>query len=208
MENKIRDIRTGLVKNNKEFLKDKLYMEFGVHSGKSLLQFYNLYKKYEINGKFYGFDSFLGLPEEKNDVNNPKYWPSGEYSCKGDINKELYQKDITIVDGWFNETLTDEFAKELIGKKIGIIHVDCDIYTSAYECLDFCFKNNLVDKGTIIVYDDWGCYHDKLGEGHEFEVGEGLAHTYIMEKYNIECIYENKHIILPGYYEVAIFKVK
>jgi hypothetical protein len=111
-----------------------------------------------------------------------------------------------IIDGWFNETLTPEFSKSL-DQKIGLLHIDCDIYTSAYDALDFCFKNNLMESGSVIMYDDWGGYLEKLGPGHEFEAGEGLAHKEIMEKYGIECDFKDKRIICDGY-EIAVFVVK
>ena len=98
-----------------------------------------------------------------------------------------------------SNTNTDIFKNE----KIGIIHIDSDIYTSTYEALDFCFKHDLVTKGTIIVYDDWGAYHEKsVGE---FEVAEGRAHIEIMEKYKKTSNFITKNIITAGYHEIAVF---
>ena len=62
-----------------------------------------------------------------------------------------------------------------------------------------------MEKGTIIMYDDWAGYWEKLGEGKDFEAGEGLAHTHIMEKYKRTCTFKNKHVIFPELYEVAVF---
>jgi hypothetical protein len=206
-------LRIELVKEYSEFFKTRSYMEFGVHTGTSILHFYNLYRN--IDGcvsKFYGFDSFKGLPVESKDVNNPTYWTVGHphllnLTLNGRIPDVLKGNDnMFIIDGWFNETLTPEFSKSL-DQKIGLLHIDCDIYTSAYDALDFCFKNNLMESGSVIMYDDWGGYLEKLGPGHEFEAGEGLAHKEIMEKYGIECDFKDKRIICDGY-EIAVFVVK
>ena len=207
------ELRINLVGEYGEFLKTRSYMEFGVWAGSSMMQIYNLYKN--LDGcvtKFYGFDSFTGLPVESKDVNNPSYWTVGHpnllnLTLNGNIPDVLKGKeDMIIMDGWFNDTLTPEFAKSL-DQKIGLLHIDCDIYTSAYDALDFCFRNDLMESGSIIMYDDWGGYLEKLGPGHEFEAGEGLAHKEIMEKYGITCEFKDKHIICPGY-EIAVFVIK
>lgn len=204
----ISNFRTNLISTYRDFLNDKLYFEFGVANGISLLEFYNLYKINDINGYFYGFDSFLGLPEEKIDKNNPSYWKPGEYSNKGTINPNLLNKsNIKIIDGWFEETLTKELVEKLENKKIGLLHIDCDIYTSSYKSLDFCFENNLIVPGSLIVYDDWGGYWEKMGDGHEFDVGEGKAHKEIMEKYNKRCIYLEKCVVIPKSYEITLFQI-
>jgi hypothetical protein len=203
----ISQLREDIVSNNVNFLKDKSFFEFGVYEGKSLLMFYDLYKKYLSieNSSFYGFDSFQGLPEEIKDKNNPSYCSKGEYSVAGNISEGLNQEKIKIVKGFFSESLTEDFAASL-NQKIGLLHIDCDIYTSTYQALDFCFKNNLIVPGTIIMYDDWGGYHEK--QVNEFECGEGLAHKEIMQKYNKKCIFKPRTVITENYHEIATFIVE
>lgn len=209
--NNIQELRTSLrkslISDNKEFLKDKSFMEFGVWKGSSLSEIYDMYNDMIINNEtiFYGYDSFLGLPEEVLDKNNPSYWTKELFSLNGVVPEILNNERIKIVKGFFSESLTDEFASTLT-QKIGLLHIDCDIYTSTYDVLDFCFKNDLLVKGSIIMYDDWGGYLEKLGPGHEFEAGEGLAHVDIMKKYNRECTYKHKEVLdAASHYEVAVF---
>jgi len=207
MTEAIQQLREKTVAENIDFLKDKSYFEFGVFEGNSLLMFYDLYKKYSNtqNALFYGFDSFKGLPEETLDKNNPSYWNNGQYSTSGNISPNLNKENIIIVEGFFSESLTEAFAATL-NQKIGLLHIDCDIYTSTYQALDFCFKNDLIVPGTIIMYDDWGGYHEK--KVNEFECGEGLAHKEILEKYNKKCIFKFKTIVWENYHEISTFVVQ
>jgi hypothetical protein len=211
----ITELRKKIIIEHADFLKNRSFIEFGVNTGNSLLEIYNLYNDNikDLNTEFYGFDSFKGLPQEIIDKNNPSYWTHNqpnfldfnlqEHKIK-EIKELLNKPKITLIEGWFEDTLTPELNKTF-KQKIGLLHIDCDIYTSTYQVLDFCFKYNLLESGTIIMYDDWGGYHDKLGEGHEFEAGEGLVHAQIMEKYNRTCVYKEKIIVTSGYHEIAVF---
>eukprot|EP00933_Yihiella_yeosuensis_P079945 TRINITY_DN9335_c0_g1_i5.p1 TRINITY_DN9335_c0_g1~~TRINITY_DN9335_c0_g1_i5.p1 ORF type:complete len:132 (-),score=21.13 TRINITY_DN9335_c0_g1_i5:522-917(-) len=78
------------------------------------------------------------------------------------------------------------------------VDIDCDLYTSAYAALDFLFANQIAQVGTIIGYDDWWTlpcrfFHKKNNEGKRMkrqvsplDVGEGLAHATIAEKYGVK----------------------
>ena len=51
------------------------------------------------------------------------------------------------------------------------LQIDCDLYVSAYQALDWMLANKLVVAGTIIGYDDW----TTGGEG-----GEAQAHHEVV----------------------------
>lgn len=216
MGDALRDIRRNIIAQYSDFFKSRSYVEFGVFGGESMSQIYDLYEEYikYPESNFYGFDSFVGLPQETVDKNNPSYWTVGHPAClklslsndqKTTIFERLNKPRVKLIDGWFCDTLTDTLADEMKNQKIGFLHIDCDLYSSAYEALDFCFKNDLLESGSVIMYDDWAGYHEKLGEGHEFECGEGLAHKQIMEKYNRTAVFKEKHIVVKDVYEVAVF---
>ncbi len=210
-EDRLLHLRKEIISKYFKNLQNTLFLEFGVASGTSLNMFFDLYKQYNINDvDFYGFDSWEGLPCENNDKNNPGYWVEGAY--KTTLNNNLIEKfnnnNIQLINGWFSDTLNDSFFEKIKEKKIGILHIDCDIYTSAIQCLEFILKNNLLKSGSIIIYDDWGGYHEKLGEGHDFECGEGKAHLEMMTKYNIDLEFLYKYIIIEKYYEITVFIVK
>lgn len=202
------NFRKTLVSENKTFLDDKLYLEFGVMNGNSLLDYYQNYKKNNLKGHFFGFDSFLGLPEEKSDVHSP--WKTGQFTVNGKINPNLLSnKDINIVDGWFSDTLNDSLIPKFKNKKIGIAHIDCDIYTSTVEVLEFIVKNNLLCDGSLIVYDDWGAYKASgLSKSFEYKVAEARAHKEIVEKYDLNFKLVRKEIIDPAFYIITVFEFK
>lgn len=196
-------LREDIVSNNKDFLQNKLFLEFGVHKGESLLEFYKLYKNYGINRDFFGFDSFVGLPEEKNDLNSP--WKTGKFSCNGYINPDLLNKsDINIIDGWFDQTLNDSLLEKFNNKKIGILHMDCDIYTSTVEVWEFVLKHDLLCDGSIIIYDDWGSY--LMNNKNEYENGQSKAHRDIQQKYNINTRLIDKITLDPSFYIISMFR--
>lgn len=198
-------IRNEIVSQNKSFLQDKLFLEFGVHAGTSLLEFYDLYGKNNINRNFFGFDSFVGLPEETQDINSP--WKTGKFSCHGKINPELLNKnDINIYDGWFSDTLfnNSELIKKLTNKKAGVVHIDCDIYSSTMQVYEFLIQNNLLCDGSIIIYDDWGSFLMKNLK--KFENGESKAHLDVQNKYNLKFELVSEIILDPTFYIIAIYK--
>lgn len=200
-------MRYDVISKNAEFLKDKLFMEFGVWSGTSISNFRDLYKglipSYEK--KLYGFDSFVGLPEETHDKNNPLEWFAGQYTSNGVVPSLPNPDDFLFIEGWFSDVLTDDFARSIITEKVGLLHLDCDIYTSTYQVLDFMFKHELLTSGSILMYDDWGGHYSTVGEGREYDAGQGLAHADIMKKYNRNCEMIHKIVVKPNYYEIAVF---
>lgn len=202
----LKKFRQKQIKENKNFLSDKLFLEFGVFQGNSLLEYYSAYKENNIEPFFFGFDSFMGLPVEKIDTLSP--WKSGDFNLNGHINPELLNKDgLEIIPGWFNDTLNDQTKDKFGDKKAGLIHIDCDIYTSTLEVLEFLIINDLFVDGTFVVYDDWGAWKQaKLQETQEYDVAEGRAHKEICNKYNIDFEFVHTECVDPEYYYVTTFR--
>lgn len=186
--NQVQKNRFDLVELNKDFLSkpNMVYMEFGVYNGTSLFDYYNAYTLNGINKEFYGFDSFEGLPEENLDNLSP--WKTGEFSMGGNIESRLLNNpNITLFPGWFSESLNIETVDKIGNKKCGIIHIDCDIYTSTIQVLEWIVVNDFLTEGTVIVYDDWAAYRKAgLGDDMEYSLGEARAHLEISEKYNLK----------------------
>lgn len=170
--------------------------EFGVYGGKSLSILIRDLKTVGIQyGKIFGFDSFIGLPEEDENTKKPNnygkdIWARGEFSSinlfkNNDIDyiKEYIRKKTDyipiLIEGFFDKTLNEEIVKKYDMKKASYINIDCDLYISAYQALDFIFKYNLWQPGTVIRYDDW--------YGISSDMGEIKAHNEIMLKYGIKC---------------------
>lgn len=152
------------------------YFEFGVCHGTSLLCMHRALQKLGIaHTRLFGFDSFEGFPETA-EYDDDGFWRPGQ--CKGDyeitharLTKEGVDWDRTfLITGWFSETLTEKLKLDHQITKASVIMVDCDLYLSSKEALDFC-EPLIVDQA-IVVCDDWntGDLAEKgLGEKRAFE---------------------------------------
>lgn len=199
------DNKRFIVENNKSFLKGKSLLEFGVYGGNSLATFSNLYDQFGLEKVFFGFDSFQGLPKEILDDNNPDYWSEGAFAgghLQHQVKNRLPFANIKV--GWFEDTLNDETLAEVKNHQVGLWHIDCDIYTSTIQVLDWIVKNDLLVDGALFVYDDWGGHYSK-GVG-EYECGEGKAHKEICKKYNLNFEFVSCDEVAPRYHEICTFR--
>jgi len=136
----------------------KHVLEFGVWEGSSIR---GVRKALGPEYKIYGFDSFEGLPEDWLDGTGKRVgsgW-KGRFSTEGavpNINGIKWMK------GWFTDTIP-EYLKE--AETIGLLHVDCDLYSSTKDVL--WGLNELIKKDTIIAFDEWFYNHDSKYNDHE-----------------------------------------
>ncbi len=164
------------------------YFEFGCHSGRTFSSAINSAKFLKLNElKFYAFDSFQGLPTTKKE--DGSFFKSGEYFTSKNTflniikrNTGINLKDIHIFEGFYEKSLTDELSKKL--PKAGIIYIDCDLYSSTRDVLNF--LRNHITNGTIIMLDDYYCAskvgHIK-GQRHAFEEFIKSENIYNFEHY-------------------------
>lgn len=116
---------------NKENKDKVLFLEFGVHKGRSIKKIASFNTHPE--SKFIGFDSFEGLPEDWR--NFVKFYKKNHFDTGGKM-PDTNDKRIQFVKGWYNLTLP-KFLKEFDAKPFNkiIIHLDSDIYSSTLYCL-------------------------------------------------------------------------
>ena len=111
-------------------------------------------------GEVHGFDSFRGLP---------KAWgareAAGTYSTGGAL--PHVAPNVELHAGWFDETLP-EFLRERNIERIGLLHVDCDIYRSTQTVLSALDAG--IGAGTVIVFDDFVGYPEY--QKHELRAWE------------------------------------
>lgn len=131
---------------------DGIWMEFGVGSGKSI----SFIAKNNPNAEIYGFDSFLGLPEDWIFSDN-KIYKKETYSRNG-IAPKINFDNITLVEGMFDQTLPN-FCKNN-NKQASFIHIDCDLYSSTQYVLEILYTNHKIKKGTIILFDEFYNYQN------------------------------------------------
>ncbi len=153
-------------------------IEFGVGSGSSLAEISNYVLSSDLDVYLMGYDSWEGLPREKDGIDLfPKYIEGAykyEYDLK-EIKYKIYNRNLHLRKCTFDK-IPDEDAN-MINAAI-LIHIDSDLYISAYQALDWCFRNNLVIKHSIICFDEYQTVGNKGGEY--------LAFKEICEKYNPE----------------------
>jgi Macrocin-O-methyltransferase (TylF) len=104
-----------------------LLLEFGVFNGYSIHQFAALNQN--SASKFIGFDSFDGLPED---------WapdcPKGTFSQGGQL-PAIRDSRVTLVKGWFSDTLIRRLHGINSQDWITVCHFDADLYSSTLFCL-------------------------------------------------------------------------
>lgn len=155
------------------------YLEFGVFNGNSIGSMYLARNAIGMRSmRLFGFDAFQGLPpgSEKEDAG---VYQAGFYTCSFEqmqqclTRRNVDPKEITWVNGWYNETLTEETAKKLELKKVWVAFIDCDTYSSSKAALNF--LKPLITDSAILCFDDWKLYNlDVKGEGEYRSFNEFL----------------------------------
>ncbi|MEX2617713.1 MAG: class I SAM-dependent methyltransferase [Alphaproteobacteria bacterium] len=135
------------------------YLEFGVCHGASMACMHRVIRELRLSGiRLIGFDSFEGLPPEA-DQPGQGTWRPGEYRSSVSFTRNFLTKagiDWTrtaLVKGWFRDTLTAETRARYGITRASVIMIDCDIYSSAREALEFC--ESLIRDRAVILFDDW-----------------------------------------------------
>lgn len=154
------------------------YVEFGVYYGDSLICMYRVLEELGLDHvRLFGFDSFAGLPSlEAEDRKLP--WGEGgfrmpfEATRKRLANEGLDPARVTLVKGWFSDTLTRETREQYRIEKASVIMVDCDIYSATRDAL--AFSAPLIRERTLLFFDDWdgspgGLADQNLGQRPAFE---------------------------------------
>ncbi|MEL7028743.1 MAG: TylF/MycF/NovP-related O-methyltransferase, partial [Pseudomonadota bacterium] len=139
------------------------YLEFGVSRGTTLAAMANVLRtvgRSEV--RIFGFDSFQGLPEGA----ETEGWLPGQFASTLAATRRYLAKhgvsadDATLVEGWFEDTLTEQMRTRLGLKKASLVMVDCDIHSASRMALEFIAP--LIDDAAVIFFDDWGAA-DVLG---------------------------------------------
>lgn len=157
------------------------YLEFGVFKGSTFAEAYKIAKAKKLNDmRFFAFDSFEGLPESGGIDRDFGQFEKGEYNATlqqftSHIKKQLgdQPKDLIVVPGWFEKTLTPEIKRKFEMKSAAIVWIDCDLYESTIPVLDF--VTDLLVDGTIIVFDDWFFFKGNPNRGEQKAFREWLA---------------------------------
>jgi hypothetical protein len=127
--------------------------------------------------RFFAFDSFEGLPESERADHHPylpMHWKKHSYAMtQADFESKLSEEgvdlaEVQVVKGWYQTTLTNETKRAIGLRRASLVHIDCDYYESAILALNFI--TDLIDDGTVVVFDDYNFYRgsSQLGERRAF----------------------------------------
>ena len=165
------------------------YYEFGVYQGASLVRAMKADLAWQKRTgrahlrRFFAFDSFEGLPPLEGPDRLASYdvFHEGQF---GDTSVEtvlaklrsenLSSDNVEIFAGRFSDTLTRlEVLEKSNGRDVAVVHIDCDLYNSAVDCLSF-LDGRLAD-GAMMLFDDWFCYRGRPDRGvrRAFEEWQG-----------------------------------
>jgi O-methyltransferase len=154
------------------------YLEFGVSKGVSFKWWADHIK--DENSRFFGFDTFTGLPEDwgsfrKGDMDNNNEIPDlNDPRCK--FFQGLFQQTLPL----FLRTYSSGVRK--------IIHMDADLYTSTLFVLTS--LSHILEEGDIIIFDEFNV------PMHEFKAFSEWVNSYYI-RYEVIGAVNN-------FYQVAV----
>ncbi|HEY6352085.1 MAG TPA: TylF/MycF/NovP-related O-methyltransferase [Candidatus Angelobacter sp.] len=143
------------------------YFEFGCHKARTMRlawdTFHSLY-----DWTYVAFDSFEGLPE-MDPADSMPLWRKGDLKTSEEdfvrtvVKHGMPREKLKIVKGFYRESLTPAVKAELLPQKAAVIYIDCDLYSSTVSALDF--SKDFLQKGTVLVFDDWFCFYGDPNKG-------------------------------------------
>lgn len=154
-------------------------LEFGVFGGFSLVLFAEACRlrwDVELDRRVVGFDSFAGLPEDRD---GHRRWKAGDCGTfdgwhpvlapgarvTAEATRRLFEMcrlpEPEIEAGAFEETLPRVFGTKY--RQAAVVHVDCDLYEPTRFVLDR--LDPLLQDGTVLLFDDWFHYRADPDKG-------------------------------------------
>jgi O-methyltransferase len=137
------------------------YLEFGVYNGRSMSIAYHAFTGAGLReARLVGFDSFDGMPGA--DYDDAGVFRRGQlYHDEKRTRAELRRNGvdlnrITLVKGWYDDTLNEATRRQLGLARLGIAMIDCVVYDSTCTVLRF-IEPLIVDEA-ILIFDDWTCH--------------------------------------------------
>lgn len=151
------------------------YLEFGVYNGTSLLGASQEVKALGlVQVRLFGFDSFQGFPPAAAHQDEGR-WRPGKCHAPLEFTTAVLEAEgvdwerVTLVPGWFSDTLNAATIARHGIRKASVIMIDCDLYSSTLEALRFCAP--LIEDEALILFDEYyprGLEEKDIGEKRAF----------------------------------------
>ncbi|PNQ72086.1 macrocin O-methyltransferase [Hanstruepera neustonica] len=140
------------------------YCEFGVFQGASIRYWAQIND--HVDSRFFGFDTFSGLPESWNNFTGGL--EKGTFDTKGLV-PDIKDDRVSFYKGLFQDTLPD-FLLGYQSDKLLVINIDADLYSSTLFVLTMGHK--ILKKGSVILFDEFSSVL------HEFRAFEDYCAAY------------------------------
>lgn len=141
------DHHYALLEHVAKMVTDGFALEFGVGAGTST-------RLLAEHMSVVGFDSFQGLPEDWREG-----YPKGSFSSDFEEVVDTMPENVLLCPGLFVDTLVDWSRHPETWKPVGLVHIDCDLYSSTKTVLDN-FGDKIQADKPAIVFDEWFGYPD------------------------------------------------
>ncbi|MGZ5255826.1 MAG: TylF/MycF/NovP-related O-methyltransferase [Flavitalea sp.] len=139
------------------------YLEFGVAQGESMRWFTS--KNKNVGSRFFGFDTFTGLPEDWGP------YTKGTFDNNNEV-PDIKDPRIKFSQGLFQQTVPG-FLKEFSNDQRKVIMMDADLYSSTLYVLTSLAP--LLKSGDIIFFDEFAV------PTHEFRAYLDFVESYYID---------------------------
>lgn len=145
------------------------YFEFGSHEANTMRMAWDAF--HHLHDLHYvAFDSFEGLPEIA-EIDQQPIWEQGKLkTSEPDFLARCHSHGIppdrlTTVKGFYDISLDEAARERFLPRKAAVVYIDCDLYASTVPVLKF--ARHFLQRGTVIVFDDWYCFHGDPDRGEQ-----------------------------------------
>lgn len=158
---------------------DGYYLEFGSHGANTMRMAWDVFR-HLFDWDYVAFDSFEGLPDIES-IDKQEIWGTGRLKTEEAdfinicVRHGMPRERLRTVRGFYGDTLTAALRAEFAGKKAAVVYIDCDLYKSTVPVLEFI--RDMLQPGTILVFDDWNCFLGDPLRGERKAWGE-FCETY------------------------------
>jgi O-methyltransferase len=148
------------------------YAEFGVLEGRTFSEAWQAVLRYGLSRTaVHAYDSFEGLPDVQG-VDEGGPFSTGQFKSARHVfdaaTRNIPADRLTVTEGFFDASLPRAEKH-----RIAVAWVDCDLYESTVPVLDF-LTSQLLD-GSVLVFDDWFCFHGRPDRGEQRACREWLS---------------------------------
>lgn len=155
------------------------YYEFGVFRGYSFLSAQQTCDDLGlIETRFWGFDSFQGLPPVEGVDKAEGEFFEGQFACgKDDVIANLSRHGMDwsraeLIEGFFSDSLTPDLKRRLPLRPASVVVLDCDLYSSTQEAL--AWMADLLAPDAVLLFDDWHSFGGAPDRGQPLAFREFL----------------------------------